>query len=246
MNIVIIDDEADARTYLKVLLESFHPNLNILGEAENVANGIALLKDTAPDLIFLDVEMPDGTGFDLLKAVGERSFYVIFCTAYDKYALEAIKLSALDYLLKPIDPEDLAAAIEKANSNHQVHTSQIQTLVNNFQQASFEEKKIILKDKSNFYIVAIKDIIRCQGEGSYTTFYLKDGEAVTVSKNLKTYQKILDEQLFFRVHNSHLINLNCVKRISRQDGGTVILSNQSEVPISKHRKETLYQKLGLL
>lgn len=241
MKTIIIDDEADARIYLKSLL-SLYDEIELLGEAENVEKGKKLIKATSPELIFLDVEMPDGTGIDLLQSLSNQNFQVIFCTAHDKYALQALRLSALDYLLKPIDPDDLDEAIEKAKATQQIDNRQINTLLNNFKDNQ-QPQKLILKDKSNFYIVEIPTIIRCQGEGSYTTFVLDDGESITVSKNLRTYEKILDYPYFFRVHNSHLINLNHVKRISRQDGGYVILTDLSEIPISKSRKEALFVAL---
>lgn len=241
MNIIITDDENKARNALKNLIELHCPELNLIAEAENVQKGLEILKNHQPDLLFLDVEMPDGTGFDLLKKLENIDFEVIFTTAHDKYAINAFKFSAIDYLLKPINPLDLKNAVAKASKeiNQENLRAKISTLLSNIQDFSEGLKKIVLKDAENIHIVPIANIIRLESSRNYTTFYLKEDKPIVVSRTIKEFDRMLSEVGFFRSHQSHLINLNALKRFEKKDGGTLIMNDESQVPISVRKKEKL-------
>lgn len=246
MKTVIIDNERDPREALKAMIAYFCPELEVIAEADGVESGLALLEKTQPDLLFLDVEMDDGTGIDLLRRLGKVDFHVVFYTAFDKYAIDAIRLSAVDYLLKPVDGPDLQNAIARIRELEQpadLKTS-IESLTYNYGEREKNDKKLILKDKENIYILNIPDIIRLEGEGSYSTFYTQNGEQYVVSKNLKTYEKLLLEKGFFRSHTSHLINLEFVRKISRKEGDLIVMTDNSQVPLARRRKEELFRLLG--
>ncbi len=243
MKVVLIDDERPFRDGLRTLIEMYCPQLEILGEAEGVASGKALIAQHQPQLVFLDVQMQDGTGLDLLRQLEERPFEVIFTTAFDRFALEAIKLSALDYLLKPIDPEELILAVEKAESNlHQQEEgqkwSQMQAVFQNFLQPQ-APKKLVLKDAENIYIVEVPEIIRCEAAGSYTRFHFVDGKEILVSNNLREYEKLLKPHDFFRPHHSHLFNLHQLDRFEKSQGGFLVMKDGSKVPVSVRRKDQI-------
>lgn len=245
MRAVIIDNESDARSYLKNLLEMFCPEVNVIGMADGVKTGILMVTEKQPDFVFLDVEMDDGTGFDLLKHFANNIFFkVIFSTAYDKYALRAIKLSAIDFLLKPVDPDELIEAVERVReqSNKEDEFLKLQALQTNI--ATDDGKRIVLKDQTNIYVVNIEDIMYCAGEGSYTTFYLVTEEQITISKNLKVYEKLLPDQQFFRVHTSYIVNLNKIKRITKGLQDIVVMNDNSEIPISVRRKADLIARIS--
>ncbi len=245
MKAIVIDNEQDALDYLTGLIELFCPKIAILDTANGVKTGIESINKHRPDLIFLDVEMDDGTGFDLLKAFADNPFFkVIFTTAYDKYAVQAIRLSAVDYLLKPIDPDELQLAIDKVETEFHKDEEliKLKTLQSNI--ATKSDHRIVLKDQNNIYVVKTKDIVYCAGEGSYTTFYLVSEEQITISKNLKVYEKLLPEDLFFRVHTSYMVNLSKIKRIAKGLQDIVVMEDGSEIPISVRRKADLISRIG--
>lgn len=248
MNTLIIDNESPAREFLKTSLKAYCPELNIIGEANGVATGLKAILSLKPELVFLDVEMDDGTGMDLMGLLPEVTFHVIFYTAHEKYAMDALKMSALDFLLKPVDPDELLAAVTKAKNraNLQDQLQKLQALVHNYGGAEPHEKKLILKDRDHIFLVKVGEIIRCEGEGGYSTFYTAEGEKIMVSKTLKTYEKPLVEKGFFRVHASHLINLSEIRKISKRDGGYVIMSDGKEVSISRRRKDDLMTAIDRL
>lgn len=206
MKAVIIDDMEAARTALKADLESYCPDIEIIGEAQGVVSGAKLIKEVKPELIFLDIQMPDGSGFDLLEILPELDFDIIFTTASDAYALKAFKVSAVDYLMKPIDPDDLIEAVKRAKDQNN-STERLSLLKENMQGS----KKIALNTLEKIQIVNIEDIIRCESSVNYTTFYFMDGTKLLVTKTLKEFDKMLSEYNFFRVHQSHLINTEFIK-----------------------------------
>ncbi len=249
MNVVIIDNEKKFRDTLRSLLDLYCPNLNIIGEAIGVKSGLELIAKKKPALVFLDVQMDDGTGLDLLRQIPQRNFEVIFTTAFDQFALDAIKLSALDYLLKPIDPDDLVSAIEKAiisleKQANQLRYTQLQALLQNMGQSSDNSpKKIVLKDADNVYLVEIKEIIRCEASGSYTQFHLTNNRKIMVSKNLREYENTLKPHGFYRSHHSHLFNIHQLDRYDKSQGGSLVMKDNSHVPVSVRRKEPLLRLL---
>jgi two-component system LytT family response regulator len=247
MRIVLIDDDANIRENLRTLVSIYSPESNIIGEADGVASGLECLRKLHPDLLLLDVEMKDGTGFDLLAEYGELDFKVIFVTGHDAYAIKAFKYSAIDYVLKPVDPEDLAKAINKAGSvvDENELNLKIANLLQNKRNNS-ANKTIVLKDAESVYLVYIKDIIRCESETNYTKFFLQDGRKIMVSKTLKEFDSLLEEHSFFRAHQSHLINLLHFDHYDKKDGGTVFMKDGSTLPVAIRKKESLMSALANL
>lgn len=250
---VIIDDEKRARTFLKGHLTVFCPEITLIGEAENVSFGIKVIKETSPDLVFLDIKMPDGSGFDLIeKLLKEESkglkFKIIFTTAYDQYAIKAFKFSALDYLLKPVDPEELVAGVKKLKLNTVVNSvnESMDVLIHNVKSLHNLNKKIALNTSDKTHICKIDDIIRCQSDGGYTTFFIKNMPPIMTSKSLVETEELLKEYQFERIHKSHLINMNYLRTYIKTDGGYVIMENGDEIPVSNRKKEYLAQLFKLL
>lgn len=244
---VVIDDETMARETIVEMVELYCQDVEVIGEAEDVRSGTELIKKTSPDLLLLDIQLTDGTSFDILKNIAKKDFKVIFITAYEDYALKAIKFSALDYILKPIDPNELTTAIGKAKESlEQRDTSvKLQALFNNMDHFG-DSKKIVLKTANNVHLISLNDIIRCQSDKNYTHFHIKDHETVVVSKTLKEYEDILSEYKFFRAHQSHLINLAHIKRYEKADGGYLVMSDDSIVPVSFRKKEELMKAFNSL
>lgn len=244
----IVDDEAGMRNNLKYQLNALNLPVRLVGEACNVAEGIALLQEQEPDLVFLDVEMPDGKGFDLLKKMPELSAKVIFVTAHNHYAVEAFRFSALDYLLKPIDPDELQLAVGKALQAKEKESYQlkINTFLNNMEDISTKYKKIVLKNSDSIFVVNVSDIIRLEASNNYTTFFVENQPPIMVSKTLKEYEEILTNYGFYRVHQSHLINLNFFARYDKKDGGVVVLKDKTTLPIAAKKKDLLFEYLERL
>ena len=247
MRVALVDDDASVRDNLKTLLSMYVPDAEVISEADGVQSGLVSLKQERPDLLLLDVEMSDGTGFDLLALYGDLDFKVIFVTGHDTYAIRAFKISAIDYLLKPVDPEELSKAIGKAKNalNLDEQRMQVSTLVDNKNKPAADQK-ILLKDAENVYLVEIREIIRCESETNYTKFFLTDGRKLTISKTLKEYDSLFEEQSFFRAHQSHLINLHHFDRYEKKEGGIVHMKDRSTLPVAVRKKEALMQALAQL
>jgi two-component system LytT family response regulator len=242
---VIIDDEKKSRELLNSMVTKHCPELAIEGMAESVQTGVDLIRKTNPDLIFLDIEMSDGTGFDLLGQLQGLSAAIIFTTAYDRYAVKAIKYSALDYLLKPIDLEELKTAVSKVSEKKTNLSSMenLQFLLQNFRKPDDNYNKITLPTGNAYEIVNIKDIIRCEAEGSYTNFLLTNNRKLLVSFSLKHYEDLLPPEQFIRVHHHHLININHVVRFLKTDGGYAVMTDGSQIEISRRKKDAFLQRL---
>ena len=239
---IIIDDELESRNTILNILNNFCTSVTVVGQAENVEEGVKVISVEKPDVVLLDIQMPDGTGFDLLEKVKGVSFQVIFVTAYDQYALKAIKFSALDYILKPVDPQQLIDAVEKIkepDSDINIITHKIQTLLRN--KNGFE--RITLPTFEGFRFINIKDIVRCEADNNYTNFFLNSGEKILVTKTLKEYDETLSGLDFVRVHQSHLVNIKFVDRYIKGDGGTIVMADGSEVDVSRRRKEEFLKKM---
>ncbi len=240
---VIIDDEDRARETIKEMLAIYCPELEIVGEGNNVINGIRQIKNLQPDLVFLDIKMPDGTGFDLLNRIDKKRFALIFLTAFDEFAVKAFRFNAIDYLLKPIDPDELITAVERVKSSLETEKNRLSALLDNLKNIKKESKKIILKTAESIFLVNIPDIIRCEATGNYTKFFLTNQKPVLVSRTLKEYDDLLSEFQFFRVHQSHLVNLNHIIRLDKADGATLIMVGEQNVPVSSRKKESLLRAL---
>jgi len=246
---LIIDDEEDCIEGLQNLLVNAHENLvEVVGSAKTVRDGIEAIAILKPDLVFLDVQIGDKTGFDLLRALPEIAFEIIFTTAFEKFALKAIKFSALDYLLKPIDVDELDIALMKLlNEKSRKNTAdKIDLLLQNTKKSDDLFKKIIVPTITGFEFIEIANIIRCESDNNYTTIYIKDKQRMVVSKTLKDFEELLSNYSFFRIHNSHLINLSYIKSYNKGKGGSVILTDGTEVEVSSRRKDDFITRLSAL
>jgi two-component system LytT family response regulator len=241
---IIVDDEPNARQVIRNILELYCNQVEIVGEAANVKQGLALIKDQKPDLVLLDIRMPDGTGFDLLSKARGLDFRFIIITAFEQFAIQAIKRSALDYIMKPINANELIEAIEKAVITEYRPESESVKLDNYFYnlQREAHEHRIVLNTLNSIYAVKIKDIVRCMADKNYKDVFLLNGKYLTLSKTLKEFEEILTEHGFFRTHQSHLINIRFIESYEKGLGGTVVMSDGSKVPVSSRRKE-LFLKL---
>ncbi len=236
---VIIEDETHSREFLKNLLTELYPNLQVVGTAADVPEAVQLINREQPDVIFLDIELHTGTGFDVLQQIDKYDCNIIFTTAYDHYAIKAIKFSAVDYLLKPIDLDELKTAIgklkQKGDTGNASHT--IDTLLSNLKNLKSDNPSITLATSDGLEFVPVKTIVRLEASGAYTTFFLNDARKIMVSKNLKEYETLLEDHHFMRVHNSHVINLKEVKKLIKTDGGYIVMSDNSHVVLSPKKRD---------
>ena len=245
---VIIDDEKDSIDTLKWKLENYCPDVSVISSFEKPADGVSYLKKNPVDLLFLDIEMPMLTGFDVLEELGrDISFDIIFITAYDNFGIQAVKFSAHDYLLKPVQNKELKEAIDKhlKKAQQKIPSEQIDLLLNNVQaERKGKRGRIALASKESIEFVDPNDIIVCEANSNYTNIYLVEGRKRVISKTLKDFEEMLLQFDFFRPHNSHLINLGRVKEFIRGDGGYLVMENKMKIPVSKTRKEELMQLLS--
>ncbi|HEX7905457.1 MAG TPA: LytTR family DNA-binding domain-containing protein [Chitinophagaceae bacterium] len=245
---VIIDDETDSIDTLKWKLENYCSEVEVVASFGNPAEGIDYLKTNPPDLLFLDIEMPMLTGFDVLEELGrDISFDIIFTTAYDNFGIQAVKFSALDYLLKPVQNKELKEAIEKhlKKSNLKIPAEEIDSLLANVKESTKGKRgRIALASKESIEFVDPGDIVSCEANSNYTNIYLCGGKKKVISKTLKDFEEILMPYDFFRAHNSHLINLNHVREFIRGDGGYLVMENKMKIPVSKSKREELLHLLG--
>lgn len=242
LSTILIDDEVLMRRTLEKMVHDHCPNVRLVAQADSVCSGVKAIKRHHPDLVLLDIKMDDGTGFDLLRQLEPVDFKVIFITAYDDYAIKAIKFSALDYLLKPVDPEDLRQAVDKADKLVvKEMNAQLSVLSENMHQGGALLKKIILKTYDAVHLVRVQDIVYCKSDENYTTFHLTNNTTIITSRTLKEYEDLLGENGFFRVHKSYLINLSCITRFEKAEGGSLVLNNSVRVPVSSRKRELLLE-----
>lgn len=243
---LIVEDETKSRELLKALVSKHCTDVEVIATAANVKEGVDAVNKYNPDLIFLDISMPDGTGFDLLEKISPVKCDIIFTTATDKYAIKAIKYSALDYLLKPIDVEELKNAVEKLKEKKsKVNTVEnLAHLLQNLKQGNDTYQKITLPTSTSYEIVFIKDIIRCEADGSYTTFHLTGKRKLMASASLKHYEDLLPANEFMRIHHHHLIGINHVIRYLKVDGGYAVMSDGSQIEISRRKKDDFLERLN--
>lgn len=244
MKVALIDDEEDARYTLRNLLMQEDGSLRIQ-EANGVQVGLKLIHEYKPELVFLDVMMKDGTGFDLLKQVSAIDFKLVIVSGHDEFALQAFRFSAIDYLVKPVDADELRSTLSRIKgSNKQPWQHIMDVLKQSVQPVKEAERKIVLKDMNAVYVVSVNSIIRCEASDNYTTFHLTDQPSIVVSRPLKEYDELLTSLNFFRVHQSHLINLNQLQQFNKREGGSVIMKDGSEVPVSSRKREALMAELS--
>ena len=246
---LLIDDDANLRNGMRSLLERYAPEIMIIGEADNVKTGIEAMENLQPQVVFLDIQLGDGTGFDILEDIaqkrGKSTSHIVFITAHEQYAVKAFRFSALDFLLKPVDPEELEKVIVKIknvltkNDNY----AHIDLLLENIRKKVDNFKRIALSTSDGIHLFEISDIIRCESEDNYTKFYIKNNKPILISKTLKEYEEMLTEHGFERIHQSHLINLSYLKSYIKKDGGYVVMADNSNLPISQRKKERLQEVL---
>ena len=242
---IIVDDEAKGRSMLQALCEEYCEGLEIVGQAASVDEAIEVVARENPQLVFLDIHMPVKNGFQLLEAYeGDPPFSVVFTTAYDQYALQAFKSSAIDYLLKPIDIDALTAAVEKAQRRHRSRDDSRRLAILKEVLEKDPINKIALTTLDGFTFVSYEDIVRCEAQGNYTDVVLADGSSLLITKTLKHYEEILNGKDFFRVHKSHLINLNCVRRFVKGKQGLIEMTDGQLIEVSLRKKEALLERLS--
>ena len=241
---IIVDDEPKSRSNLHDLLQEYCPQVGFAGEAASATEALKLIKLKEPDLIFLDIEMPGGSGFDLLKSLNNQNFEVIFVTAFDKYGIQAVKFCAIDYILKPIDIFELSKAVEKAQLQIQRKKENLRLveLVANIDRKE-DEKRIALPMADKIEFIAINQIIRLEADNNYTRIFLEGKREYLVCKTLKDYQEVLEPHQFLRTHQSHLINCRKISAYIKTDGGYIAMSDGSSVPISRQRRDEVMKRL---
>lgn len=242
---VIVDDEERGIIALKQLLLRYCPNVLIAGEATNIADAASTIHTTKPDVVFLDIEMPDGNGFQLIQQFEQIDFQVIFVTAYQEYAIQAIKCSALDYLLKPIRPKDLQDAVQRIHMKQPGKGNDQLALLRSHLTNSNSPTRIVLSTAEGYYPVRVEDIIYCKANDSYTHVYLCGGKHYLVSRNLKEIEDMLVYPSFYRIHKSFLINLNHIEKITKTDGLCVHMSNHDQLPVSFRKKDDFLKSLTI-
>lgn len=247
MKAVLIDDKQTIRENLRLIMEIYLPQVEVIGEAGGVKEGLALLKRLQPELVFLDISMDDGTGFDLLALYGEVNFRLIFISGHEEYALKAFKFSAIDYIVKPVDPDELVKAVKKAekisftDQNREVNNYLQQT--NGLPANSQQEQKILLSDKQHAYWVHHDEIIRCEASSNYTIFYLIDKRQLVISKTLKHFEASFPKDRYFRSHQSHMVNLTHLDQYLKSEGGELLMKDGSLVPLANRRKEAFLKQV---
>lgn len=242
---VIIDDEIAMQEMNSRLLADYFPEIELVGLADSIKSGVELISRQNPDLVLLDIELTDGTGFQLLQKLQPYNFKVVFITGFDSFAIKAIKFSAIDYILKPVNETEFQQAVQRAveliNKNENTQP-QVEVLMNSFKK-EFKNKKLVLRTSESLHIINISDIYFCKSDNSYTTFYFEGNEKILVSKSLKDYEGLLADYGFFRPHQSFLVNLNHIKKVDKTDGGFIIMENKKEIPVSLRQMKNL---VGLL
>lgn len=243
---IIVEDEPISRQILAGYLERYCPDVTLVAEADEVQSGVAAIKKHQPDILFLDVEMPKGNGFDLLEQVGEINFETVFVTAYGNYAIKALNYSAAYYILKPVSIEDLMAAVEKIKQKKQKDQRSIHTkvLLENIHTGSLQNYKIVLPLLDGFDVVSTKDIVHCQANDNFTDFFFIDKQKKMICRTLKFYEELLADSGFMRVHKSHLINLDHIVRYTKGKGGQLTMADGSVIDISPNKKEELMIKFA--
>jgi two-component system LytT family response regulator len=242
---VLVDDEIDSIRVLQKLLETYCPSITIVGKADGVETATHVIQTAHPDLVFLDIEMTQGNAFDLLNGLQPFSFQVIFVTAFDNYAVRAFKYSAVDYLLKPVDIDDLRAAVERVSGKFQEKNvmEQMKILLDNVGTFQVSQQKMAVPTLHGLTFVAIRDIVRFEAKGSYTVIHLDGQEGIMATRNIKEYEDLLPDSIFCRIHNSHIINLHKIQKYQKGRGGYVTMDDGSYIEVAIRRREEFLQRL---
>lgn len=249
---LLVDDDENLRNGMKGLLAMYAPEIKIIGEADNIVTAIESITKLKPQVVFLDIQLNDGTGFDILEQLaaknGKTTSHIVFITAHEQYAIKAFRFSALDFLLKPVDPDELKKVIEKINTvvGKNDDYAHIDLLLENIRKRVDNFKRIALSNSDGIHLFEISDIIRCESEDNYTKFYIKNSKPILISKTLKEYEDLLTEHGFERIHQSHLINIAYLKSYIKKDGGYVVMADDSNLPISQRKRDRLQELLRTL
>ncbi len=242
---VIIDDELNSLQNLKQKIEEFCPQIQVLASTQKPEEGILIIKEVRPDVVFLDIEMPRMSGFRMLEEIGEYDFDIIFTTAYNHYSIDAIRISAFDYLIKPIGIDELQKAVERLDKTLNRHTKEkIDILKKSLDENKSQEDKIAISTTEGIEFISIKNILHIDSKSNYSKIYLTEGKTMLVSKILKDFEEILTPYNFYRIHNSHLINLNHIKKYIRSKGGQVMLQDGTHIDISRRKKEEFLKMIS--
>ncbi len=238
---IIVDDEKNSREVISELLKECFDEIKVVAQTGDVKSSIEAFNLNKPNLLFLDIDLPDGTGFDILKSIDTKNIKVVFITAHQEYAIKAIKFSAFDFILKPFNSSELIKTVRKVLDEETAENNSLrfESILANFGNSLPELKKIVLKTSERIYLVNIKDILRCEAENNYTNFYLSNGNKIMVSKTIKTYETLLAEHEFLRIHQSHLVNLNYIQHFDKPDGGMLVLSDNTAIPVSHQKRSVL-------
>lgn len=243
---VIIDDEPAMQQLNSQLLSEYFPAIELTGMADSIENGIKLIRNENPDLVLLDIELKDGTGFQMLQKLKPYDFKVVFITGFHSFAIKAIKFSALDYIVKPVNETEFQQAIQRVVDlieKKEDSDEQLNILMTSLQNEN-KCKKLVLRTAESLHIVDVADIYFCKSDNSYTTFYFEDNERILVSKSLKDYENLLGEYGFYRAHQSYLVNINHIKKVDKSDGGFIIMKNKKEIPVSMRQMKKLVSILS--
>lgn len=243
---IIVDDEKNNIDNLSILLKDLFPELKIVGEATNADDAEKLILQHKPDIVFLDIQMPGKSGFDLLTSLAEHQFQLIFVTAFDQFGIQAVKFSAIDYLLKPVNAEELRKAVQKAisRSMEKKQNKQLENLLDVLQNQQLKDThRIALPSAKEIRFIKTNEIIRCESSNNYTTFFILNGESIVTSKPIFEYEEILQGYGFIRCHQTHLVNKRYIKSLVKQDGGYLLLENGDKIPISRLKRESVKKEL---
>ena len=248
---VLIDDEIDSIKVLRMMLDAFCPQVVVVGTASGVETALQVIRETGPDLLLMDIEMSHGNAFDLLNQLLPQSFHVIFVTAFDNYAIRAIRYSAIDYLLKPVDADDLRAAIGRVREKpeQQKLAQQMKALAENLELLQLSQQKMGIPTLTGLIFVPVQDILRLEAKGNYTSIYLCNGDSARTSrtikatKTIKEYEEALPEGVFCRIHNSHIINLSKIQKYQKGRGGTVIMEDGTVLEVASRRRDEFLRRL---
>jgi two-component system, LytTR family, response regulator len=242
---VLVDDETDSIRVLQKLLETYCAQVVVVGTAEGVETALAVIQSTRPDLLFLDIEMTQGNAFDLLNQLRPLTFQVIFVTAFDNYAIRAFKYSAVDYLLKPVDIDELVSAVERVAERSQQRNivDQMQVFLDSMGSMHLSQQKMAVPTLDGLIFINLKDVVRLEARSSYTQIIMENGEVVTATRTIKEYEDILPESLFCRIHNSHIINLQKIDKYHKGRGGYVVLEDGSRIEVASRRRHEFLRRL---
>lgn len=247
MRAIAIDDEKDALEMLEWIIKKNCPQVELVALCDSPLEGIEKIKSLKPDLVFLDIEMPQLNGFDMLERLGQYDFEVVFTTAYNQFAIKALKICALDYLLKPIDAEELKETVSRAGARKkQITNQQLEMLMSYVKPEKPRVRRVALTVSDHLLFVDTNDIVYCESDSNYTIFFLNNGEKVIISKTLKDVEEILEGADFFRIHASYLINMKHVTKFIRGDGGYVVMSNQQHITVSRKKKDEFFEMFSKL